>query len=67
MAGLPDDRTYEGVWLELIAHYVVSKADIFDITDRDDIADIGSYKYDNNAYIWESIAQAFRSFKRKIS
>jgi hypothetical protein len=46
---------------------VVSKADIFDITDRDDIADIGSYKYDNNAYIWESIAQAFRSFKRKIS
>ena len=66
-AGLPDDRTYEGVWLELIAHYVVSKADVLDITDRDDIADIGSYKYDNNAYIWESIAQAFRSFKRRIS
>ena len=53
--GLPAGRTIEGVWFELLGHYVIHKLDIFDLTDRDDVADMGSYKYDNNAYIWENI------------
>ena len=53
--GLPDGRTYEGVCLELIAHYVVYKIDIFDITDRDNEADIGNYDIDNNAWFWEFV------------
>ena len=42
-------------WFELLGHYIIHKLDIFDITDRDDVADMESYKYDNNAYIWEKI------------
>lgn len=53
--GLPAGRTIEGIWFELLGHYIIHKLDIFDLTDRDDVADMGSYKYDNNAYIWENI------------
>jgi hypothetical protein len=53
--GLPAARTIEGIWFELLGHYIIHKLDIFELTDRDDVADMGSYKYDNNAYIWENI------------
>lgn len=53
--GIPNGRTYEGVWFELLGHYLIHIIDIFDITDRDDIADMGNYRIDSNAYIWESI------------
>ena len=53
--GLPAGRTIEGIWFELLGHYIIHKLDIFDLTDRDDVADMGSYVYDNNAYIWENI------------
>ena len=52
-SGLPNGRTFEGVWFELFAHYVVHKIDIFDLTDRDDIADIGRPEVDNNANFFE--------------
>ena len=53
--GLPDGRTFEGIWFELLGHYVFHKMDVFDLTDRDDVADMGNYENDSNAYIWECI------------
>lgn len=53
--GLPDNRTYEGIWFELLGHYIIYKLDIFDITDRDDIADMGSFEEDGNARFFEII------------
>ena len=51
--GLPDNRTYEGIWFELLGHYIVHKSDVFDITDSDDIADMGSFAQDGNACLFE--------------
>ena len=53
--GLPDNRTYEGIWFELLGHYIIHKLDIFDITDRDDVADMGSFAEDENARFFEII------------
>ena len=57
--GLPDNRTYEGVWFELVAHYVVHKIDFLDITDADDIANIGNFENDTNAWFWELCMNLF--------
>ena len=51
--GLPKNRTHDGIWFELISHYVVYKIDVFDIIDNDNIADIGNYGNDKNAIVWE--------------
>ena len=53
--GLPDNRTHEGIWFELLAHYIVHKLDVFDITDRNDVADMGSFLEDGNARFFEII------------
>ena len=57
--GLPDDRTYEGVWFELVAHYVVHKIDLLDLTDADDVANIGNFENDTNAWVWELCMSLF--------
>ena len=51
--GLPTGRTYEGIWFELVAHYLFYKADVFDLIDNDNIADMGNYANDNNAWFFE--------------
>lgn len=62
--GLPEDRTCSGIWIEIMAHYVFNKIDIFDIVENDNVADMGSFENDSNAYIWESLT--WSSIKRKI-
>ena len=57
--GLLDNRSYEGVWFELVAHYVVHKIDFLDITDADDIANIGNFEKDTNAWFWELCMNLF--------
>lgn len=57
--GLPDNRSYEGVWIKLVAHYVVHKIDFLDITDADDIANIGNFENDTNAWFWELCMNLF--------
>jgi hypothetical protein len=62
--GLPEDRTCSGIWIEIMAHYVFNKIDIIDIVENDNVADMGSFENDSNAYIWESLT--WPSIKRKI-
>lgn len=62
--GLPEDRTCSGIWIEIMAHYVFNKIDIIDIVENDNVADMGSFENDSNAYIWESLT--WSSIKRKI-
>ncbi len=59
--GLPEGRTYAGIWLELNVHFIGHKFDMFDLLENDNVADMGSYKHDTNAYIWENIIQGIRS------
>ena len=59
--GLPDDRTYAGVWLELYVHYIVHKLDTRDLIDNDDVADMGSFKKDDNAWIFEFVIESIRT------
>ena len=58
-SGLPINRTYEGILIELNAHYIVHKIDVFDLTDRDDLADMGSYQRDANAQAWEFLGYVY--------
>ena len=51
--GLPNDRTYLGIWLELYFHYVVHEIDVFDRIENDNKADMGNFKRDKNAWFFE--------------
>ena len=55
--GLPDGRTYLGVYYELLGHYIFYKLDVFDVIDNDNQADIANPEKDPNAWIWEWLAE----------
>ena len=52
--GLPADRSYAGIWFELLGHHIVNTYDLFNIIDNDDSAEMGNRENDGNAWIWES-------------
>ena len=53
--GLPQNRTIEGIWLELVGHYLLHQIDILDLFENDNIADMGNYENDDNAEFWEKL------------
>ena len=53
--GLPTGRSTQGIFYELLGHYFVYKIDIFELTHRDNIAEMGSPQKDSNAWIWEDL------------
>ena len=53
--GLPQNRTIEGIWFELVGHYLLHKIDKLDLFESDNIADMGNYENDDNAQFWEKV------------
>ena len=51
--GLPNDRTYLGIWFELFIHYKVHEIDVFDWIKNDNEADMGNFERDKNAWFFE--------------
>ena len=52
---IPTGRTSQGIYYELLGHYIVHRLDFFDWIDNDDVAEMGTPAIDTNAWVWEDL------------